>query len=626
MWLSALTPLAAGLLLSHALQAACLTPDIRADTNRDGVVDLDGDSDSYAKARWSDKRGAIFLPNVGDKHNRCPNEDLAGNPLSNDELAYCNDASGHLLLAPEYIAPLRTVPLSNISDGVTAHVYATPRATYERVRIFVLNDAGNPNATESWSLVDRQFNFNATQLRAGLVLGLDGREFVKDAEIWDGTVTVNFDVYETPGEDSYVSDSVALKVAPVLTHHHLQRVEIIVTTEANETQPFQQYFVEQLDDAREAAGVRAPLLLFNQSSDIWAQDILEPAYVSMPGPNGPISLRIMLRSAQSTRTGGRQILEQLRGPGIGSFQPGSASGIGFAASGFGYHTINSYGNLETIPPYRSKSGVLYKAGRVIQGRHNEDFPAQAVRDLILGQGVQNTLFLQTGWLRVGHVDEFVQFLPYDNDLGFTIAVASPRRALEIYREAQEQGHGGVRAISFDAAPQIERFNQGLLESVEFLDLTVADVLNNETFIEVNEYSQKWIDHNVDILLGDIPLDREDIIEVPGLYYDTSSGGVYIRPDGLDYYWPAVLEGEYEVGAFLPGAINGVVVGHHYISPNPFGPVVDGVDVIAQAVEAAYARAGMNVTYVDDYFSHHTSSGEVHCGSNTLRQTDVVWWE
>ncbi|KAL3456005.1 hypothetical protein BJX64DRAFT_271416 [Aspergillus heterothallicus] len=92
-------------------------------------------------------------------------------------------------------------------------------------------------------------------------------------------VTANFNVYETPGSASYVSDTIALKVAPVLTHHHLQRVERIVTTEANDTNFVQQYFVSQLNSAREDAGIQAPFLLFNQSSDIWTQDILEPAHV-----------------------------------------------------------------------------------------------------------------------------------------------------------------------------------------------------------------------------------------------------------------------------------------------------------------------------------------------------------
>jgi protein-arginine deiminase len=82
------------------------------------------------------------------------------------------------------------------------------------------------------------------------------------------------------------------------------------------------------------SSISNPLLLFNQSSDIWAQDFFEPAYARMPGPSGPIAIRIMLRSAQSTRTGGQQVFEQLRGQGIGGFQPPSDT-----RSGFGHREI-----------------------------------------------------------------------------------------------------------------------------------------------------------------------------------------------------------------------------------------------------------------------------------------------
>jgi protein-arginine deiminase len=34
---------------------------------------------------------------------------------------------------------------------------------------------------------------------------------------------------------------------------------------------------------------------------------------------------------------------------------------------------------------------------------------------------------------------------------------------------------------------------------------------------------------------------------------------------------------------------------------------------------------MSVGYIDDFLSHHVGAGEIHCGSNTLRQTDAVWW-
>lgn len=331
----------------------------------------------------------------------------------------------------------------------------------------------------------------------------------------------------------------------------------------------------------------------------------------------------MLRSAQSTRTGGRQVFEQMRGPDFGAFQPSGYSGTGFPGSVFGYHTINSYGNLETIPPHRSKRGMLYKAGRVIQGKHYDSFPAQAVRDLIFSNGVQSTLFLETGWLRVGHVDEFVQFVPYENDLGFTIAIATPDLAINLFQEAQAAGYGEAMAISFDAQRQMDRFK---VDMPLYLNLTINDVLSNATFMKVNAYAQKWINHNLDILLSEIPLDRDDVIHVPGVFRDRSGGGVYVNPDGLDFYWPPVLKGEYQLGAFLPGAINGIVIGDQYLSPNPFGPVINDEDILAKAVEAAYSRAGMNVTFIDDYFSHHMRGGEIHCGSNTLRQTDMVWWE
>ena len=598
-----------------AAHAASFTPDIRADTNRDGIVDVTGDSDSAGKGAWSRTRGAIFLPNIGDKHLRCANTDRVGNPLSNDELAYCNDASGHLLLAPEYAAPILTVPM-NVSDNTTARVYGTPRAAYERVRIFYLEDPSQPNATASWRLVDQQLNFNATQLREGLTLAIDGRQPAIDSSVWDGTVTVHFDLLDRVTQET-ASDAVALKVAPVLTHHPLQRVETLVSTDANDTDPIQQYFVAQLDDAREKVGIEDPMFLFNQSSDIWAQDIVEPAYASMPGPDGPIAIRVMMRSAQSTRTGGRQIFEQLRGAGIGGFQPGGATG-----TGFGYNTIDSYGNLETIPPHRSKRGVLFKAGRAIFGKHYDTLTSQPVRDLLFGQGVQTPLVLETGWLRVGHVDEFVQFVPFDNDLGFTIAIADTRSAMQVLRDVAGAGHGHIEAISFNASVATE-FGKTAPDQV---NMTVAEVLANQTFLDVNAYGQKHIDSNLDILLGEIPLDRGDVIRVPALFRDRSQGPPFVRPDGLPVYWQPVMKNEYQLGAFSPSAINGIIIGSQYLSPKPWGPVVDGVDVLAEAVEAAYARAGMNVTFIDDYMSHHMNGGEIHCGSNTLRQTDIEWWE
>jgi protein-arginine deiminase len=592
----------------QAVRAATWTPDIRADTNRDGVVDMIGSSDSGNKAAWSAERGAIFLPNIGDKYLRCANTDKVGNALSNDELAACHDASGHLLLAPEYVAPVRTVPM-NVSDDVAARIYVTPQEAYERARLFVLDDPEDYNSTTSWRLVDQEFLFNATQLRAGIILGIDGRELVTDPSVWDGSVVVRFEVFDDLNQSS---DAVAMKMAPVLTHHHLQKVETLISTEGNSTDPIQQEFIRQLESARQAAGITNKMVLFNQSSDIWAQDFIEPGYASMPGPNGPVAIRVILRSAQSTRTGGRQVFEQLRGPGIGGFQPLSGSG-----SGFGHREINSFGNLETIPPYTSKSGKKYPAGRIIMGKHFEMLPAAAILDFLNSQQLQSPFILETGWLLIGHVDEFVQFLPYKNELGFTIAIADTTSGLDLLKKLQDDGHGGVRAISFED-------DTGELEEPGLTD-TIDEILSNATFVEANAYAQRHIDTNLQMLLAEIPLLAQDIIYVPTLFRDANFGNELRSPDGLPPHTGRIMENERQLMAFHPASINGIVIGSHYFSPKPWGPVVNGSDVLARAVEVAYARAGMSVGYVDDFLSHHVGAGEIHCGSNTLRQTDAIWW-
>lgn len=54
-------------------------------------------------------------------------------------------------------------------------------------------------------------------------------------------------------------------------------------------------------------------------------------------------------------------------------------------------------------------------------------------------------------------------------------------------------------------------------------------------------------------------------------------------------------------------------------------MVNGADVIEDRVKAAYRRAGMGPTFIDDYLSHLVGGGKIHCGSNTLRDTDLEWW-
>jgi protein-arginine deiminase len=339
----------------------------------------------------------------------------------------------------------------------------------------------------------------------------------------------------------------------------------------------------------------------------------------MPGPDGPVPIRIILRSVQSTRTAGRQVFEQLRGNGIGAFQP---------TAGFGHREVNSFGNLETIPPYTPKSGVEYKAGRIIMGKHFDEVPAQSMLEFLEAQRLQKPLVLETGWLAIGHLDEFVQFLSYNNSLGWTIAIADTKSALAALKNIEAKGHGSTLASSFQPASGDESMLDFFGSSNA--NQTVASLLHDQTFLDANAYAQRHIDWNLQVLLAEIDLAETDIIRVPTLFKDSGLGGapgpLSRTDDGLRSHISPLHTGEKQLASFAPAAINGIVIGKYYLSPKAWGPVVNGADVIEEGVKAAYRRAGVGVTFIDNYLSHRVGGGEIHCGSNTLRNTDLKWWE
>jgi protein-arginine deiminase len=246
------------------------------------------------------------------------------------------------------------------------------------------------------------------------------------------------------------------------------------------------------------------------------------------------------------------------------------------------------------------------------GKHFDELPARALLDFLYAQQVQSPLILEAGWLIVGHVDEFVQFLPYDNDLGFTISIADTESAISLLKDLEANGHGNTRASSYESSSEVTLYEPSL-------NLTITELLSNTTFITANAYAQRHLDANLQTLLSEIPLDPSDIIRIPTLFRDSNfpfdmSQGI----NGLPGRVSPTLAGERKLMSFFPASINGIVLGERYIGPRSWGPVVNGTDVLAKAVEGAYARAGMSVRWIDDFLSHHVWGGEVHCGSNTLR--------
>ncbi|KAF4332824.1 arginine deiminase type-3 [Fusarium beomiforme] len=625
--------------LALALFNSCnaLKVTILADTNRDGKVDK---KDIDGKSSWTATRGALFLANIGDTGRRCAKKwGPSVNIVSTNEtyLDLCNDATDKTQRNPKFLAPLKTLPISGLSPSAKGSIQVIDKAAASKVRIFVKK--GN-----KWIYVSGEYTFTAKELSSGLELGIDARD-VRRPKGWDGNAKIQFIV--TDGKTK-ATDTVALRVAPVLTHHHGQAAQRIFSTGVNKpgSNPIQQQFVDDIKRNVANAGVKEPIFLFH-NYDIWTQDFFEPGYSSMPGPNGPITIRIMIRSAQSGRMAGRDAFHELRNDQVGAVQhPGDGD------------TIDSTGNLETIPPYKH-NGKSYPLGRTIMGAWDGRSPLMV--EFLKAQEVQDPLVLDTSWLSVGHVDEFIQFLPAYNDRGWIVMAADPLKGLDLLKKASEAGHGKVKAVS--RSLQIEEKNQQLCLPRQ----TIQEVLKFNKFDAIQDQTAQRIEANLNILKRETGITDKDIFRLPMPFYyaessswlcpgeqpsdvdareDTSptpqkassrigitfkaAGGPSLKARSIieaatpkNSIYRRETDPSTQVVSLWPSSVNGLVLPDQKIlAPKPWGPVINKQDIFANAVSEVYASAGYNVTYQDDWFSHFRGHGDVHCGSNSWRAVDI----
>ena len=600
-----------------AQTTTALKATILADTNRDGIVD---DEDNSDKKIWSEQHGALFLANIGDANKRCSQkysnitfEDYEG--LDNKELESCNDASGNVQRNPKYLAPLRVVPCKALTSKARGSIYVSDKTAAEKTRVFVKEG-------DDWTFVSSNYTFTADELRHGLELGIDARDVRRPS--WDGRATVHLSIKDG---DEEAKDSVTLRVAPLLTHHHLQEASRVfaVPTYMNLAQT--QYLID-LANNTEAAGIERSVHQFEVFADPWPQDMFEPGYTSIPGPDGPVVLRVMIRSAQEDRFSGKQLFTELRNENVGAVQYLQPGG-----------TIDSFGNLEAIPPH-SHDAEDYPAGRVIMGAWGEEEPL--VIPFLRAQETQNPLILDTLWLYVGHVDEFLQFLPADNERGWVLMADDPLAGLELLKKVSEDGHGDERIFS---RPKMDYDYQICVPHI-----TIDEQLANKNFTAANEKAAKHIEGNIEILKNATGLTDDEIFRVPSTFQyirdkqddacegnnaTASAGGQDMSKRGiLSHFGHKKLEQRQQqtpppdqVLAYHPATINGIVLSDSfYLAAKPWGPVVDGKDILAEAVRDVYAKAaGYEVTFIDDWISHHINAGEIHCGSNTWRDASAPWW-
>lgn len=218
------------------------------------------------------------------------------------------------------------------------------------------------------------------------------------------------------------------------------------------------------------------------------------------------------------------------------------------------------GNVETIPPYEN-NGKRYPAGRIIIGSRN-NWQHQNL-GFFQGQELQEPVILDTEWLFIGHVDEFIQFLPANNKRGWVVMVDDPIAGVEMFEKSIADGYGDIKA--FSRAQDLWQDTQANI-NITVPQYTISELLKLPGLVDFNKECARRIAANQEIIKNETGVTDDEIFHLPNLLERARfRGNETLR-----------------AGAVYPGIINGVVLNDgNYLAPNPWGPVIHGIDVVAE---------------------------------------------
>ncbi|XP_013927000.1 PREDICTED: protein-arginine deiminase type-2-like, partial [Thamnophis sirtalis] len=268
-------------------------------------------------------------------------------------------------------------------------------------------------------------------------------------------------------ETSIFTDTLVFRVAPwIMTPNTLQPVTVYVCSVKDNY-----LFLKEINSLVSKAGCKISVCSrYMNRGDRWMQDEIEFGYIQAPHKQFPVVL-------DSPRDGGLEYfaVKEILGPDFGYVTREPLFEI---VTG-----LDSFGNLEVSPPV-SVHGKEYPLGRILIG---SSFPTsggrrmtKVVRNFLQAQRVQSPVELYSDWLTVGHVDEFVSFVPVPGKKQFRMLMASPSACYKLFREKQKEGHG--EAIMFKG-----------YSGTDTKRVTINKVLSNDIMVQENQYVQRCID-------------------------------------------------------------------------------------------------------------------------------------
>jgi protein-arginine deiminase len=562
------------------------------DSNRDGT--LDPATDREHRAEWSNTFGAMLLANLDD--------DDGNHMVDAVDDAVNGDADARDL------APVAVQAWARAPEGVTGRV-AVDMASATRVRLFVRGTG----AAGGWTRFDpANTTLTAEQIRAGVEFGIESKEF-PGAE-WNGRVELTLTVSAGDGAE-IGTDRATMRVAPFILSNHMDAGERVYAAAAAGYRP------STLFHGDLSAALETDMMPYHQidaldpeyiggdrmGPDVWTQDVFDFGWTAIPGRNGMVQgMRVVLRSPTADRAATRVSEREILGPDVGYIWYHTVPQI--TRAGFD-PSLDSFGNLESTPPYRRADGTNYPFGRVLIGRNNGRFGDPALLAFLNAQVAQGQVINpDTGFLLVGHVDEIMSFVPTTRSTrGWKFLVASPRLARTMLQEMVTRSAANADALMFrgmnfyvqDGGP-----NDGMAIPAQ---RTIGSILADAPLMAVNQRVQTGIDRIRMRLQTEMEFTDADVIEIPILFQEAFNG--------LNV-------------AYMPGTVNLLSYGTTMVIPRPHGPTIDGVDAFEQDLQTRVAAPlGLTIHFTEEWDLLHAADGEVHCGTNTLRRIPATrWWE
>ncbi len=200
------------------------------------------------------------------------------------------------------------------------------------------------------------------------------------------------------------------------------------------------------DLKKAASAASTPHVVELPEWDQWTQDFFETGWMSMPAAGGAQHvIKVFIRSANiekaqnpatPLRPAGRVVFKA-RGLDVAAVQQFDLKHDGNMGS------LNSLGNLETVPPY-THGGKSYPLGRIIMGKIDSFYPAPSFTKMLESQQVQPPIWIDTSWLLVGHVDETISFVKASTPRGWMLVLNDATLAKKMLQDASTAGNGATK--------------------------------------------------------------------------------------------------------------------------------------------------------------------------------------